>query len=109
MGSCFADALTDLLQAKLVVARAQALARQADVDCIGTKVIVGAHLVERACKHKQFGNFEGGHGAAISVVGAGAPGIRIERVAPAPLGLNLSKAGARLRQAQPERFGGRTG
>jgi len=57
----FFDALGDLLQAELVVARAQTVARLAGVHGVGAKVVGGAHFVERAGGQQQFGGFEG-HG-----------------------------------------------
>ena len=59
------NALADLLQAEFVVARAQAVARLAGVDGVGTKVVGGAHLVERAGRQQQFGGFEGHDGAIV--------------------------------------------
>ncbi len=56
----FLDALRDLLQAEVVVARAQGVARLAGVDGVGAKVIGGAHLVERAGGKQQFRGFHRG-------------------------------------------------
>ena len=49
-----ANSLLQLFQAELVVARAQGVAGLAGVDGVGTKVVGGAHLLERAGGHQQF-------------------------------------------------------
>jgi len=51
----FFDALLDLLQAKIVVARAQGVARLAGIDGVGAKVVGRAHFFQRAGGQEQFG------------------------------------------------------
>jgi len=60
----FLDANLNLLDAKFIVARAQAVARLSGVDGVGAKIEGGAHALKRAGGQKKFGG-GAGHGCFL--------------------------------------------